>query len=214
MKFSAAKFVKLLQISPAAKPTSSLVIGVQRASRQLFSTGTFHGEANDADEIGSVEIDDVDFLPERREIKLHGVDPRKGWNSRGVHKAIICGKVGTAPVQKILRNGRTVTIFTVGTGGLFDQRVVVDQSLPKPAQWHRIAVHNDMLGAYAVQQLTKNSSVYVEGDIETRVYNDSINGEVKSIPEVCVRRDGRVRLIKAGESVSNISFDELRLGLL
>lgn len=70
-------------------------------------------------------------------------------------QAIICGKVGQAPVQKILRNGRTVTIFTVGTGGLFDQRVIADKDLPKPAQWHRIAVHNDMLGAYAVQQLTK-----------------------------------------------------------
>jgi hypothetical protein len=34
--------------------------------------------------------------------------------------------------------------------------------------------------------------VYVEGEIETRVYNDSINGEVKSIPEICVRRDGMV----------------------
>lgn len=37
-----------------------------------------------------------------------------------------------------------------------------------------------------------SSSVYVEGEIETRVYNDSINGEVKSIPEICVRRDGTV----------------------
>lgn len=36
-----------------------------------------------------------------------------------------------------------------------------------------------------------SSSVYVEGDIETRVYNDAINGEVKNIPEICVRRDGK-----------------------
>ncbi|VFQ73376.1 unnamed protein product [Cuscuta campestris] len=189
-------------------------MGVKGTSRHLFSTNTFHGNSNNAGDIGSVETDDSDFLHKKREIKLHGVDPRKGWSSRGVHKAIICGKVGQAPVQKILRNGRTVTIFTVGTGGLFDQRIIADQNLPRPAQWHRIAVHNEMLGTYAVQQLTKNSSVYVEGDIETRVYNDSINAEVKSIPEICVRRDGRVRLIKSGESVSDISFDELRAGLL
>jgi hypothetical protein len=69
-------------------------------------------------------------------------------------QAIICGKVGQAPVQKILRNGRTVTIFTVGTGGMFDQRIIGSKDLPKPAQWHRIAVHNDSLGA-AVQQLAK-----------------------------------------------------------
>ncbi|XP_042046274.1 single-stranded DNA-binding protein, mitochondrial-like [Salvia splendens] len=93
---------------------------------------------------------------------------------------------------------------------MFDQRTVGSHDLPKPVQWHRIAVHNPMLAAYAVQQVVKNSSVYVEGDIETRVYNDSINGDIKSIPEICVRRDGRVRLIKAGESMDSISIDELR----
>lgn len=70
-------------------------------------------------------------------------------------QAIICGRVGQPPVQKILRNGRTVTIFTVGTGGMFDQRVIGARDLPKPAQWHRIAVHNEALGAYSVQKLTK-----------------------------------------------------------
>lgn len=76
-------------------------------------------------------------------------------------QAIICGKVGQAPVQKILRSGKTVTIFTVGTGGMFDQRSVGGQKgLPRPPQWHRIAVHNDPLGAYAVQQLVKKYSVY------------------------------------------------------
>ena len=121
-------------------------------------------------------------------------------------------------MQKILRNGKTVTIFTVGTGGMFDQRLLgklPGKDLPRPVQWHRIAVHSDALGAYAVKQIVKkyvsilfsemnetlyvislilevycSSSVYVEGDIETRVYNDGINGEVKNIPEICIRRDG------------------------
>ena len=57
-------------------------------------------------------------------------------------------------MQKILSNGHTVTVFTVGTSGMFDQRIV-DDNLPMPAQWHRIAVHNEELGAYAVQKLVK-----------------------------------------------------------
>lgn len=215
MNSMAAKIVKLLRVSPATKPCSSLVMGVQGSSRLCYSTGTFLSD-DDApvSNTEAVEIDDDDFLPEKPDLQLQSVDPRKGWNFRGVHKAIICGRVGQSPVQKILRNGRTVTIFTVGTGGMFDQRIKGDRNLPKPGQWHRVAVHNDMLGQYSVQQLTKNSSVYIEGDIETRVYNDSLSGEVKSIPEICVRRDGRIRLIKVGESVSSISIDELREGLL
>jgi hypothetical protein len=38
---------------------------------------------------------------------------------------------------------------------MFDQRVIGPEDFPKPAQWHRIAVHNDRLGAYVVQKLVK-----------------------------------------------------------
>ena len=35
-----------------------------------------------------------------------------------------------------------------------------------------------------------SSAVYIEGDIETRIYNDSIGDQVRNIPEICIRRDG------------------------
>ncbi|XP_027367086.1 single-stranded DNA-binding protein, mitochondrial isoform X2 [Abrus precatorius] len=211
MNSVALKLAKHLRVSFSA--------GVPRSGTLWYSTLQSQGEGDgpspDNDEPTKEGLDEEfdDFLGGKPKLKLQSVDPKRGWGFRGVHKAIICGKVGQTPVQKILRNGKNVTIFTVGTGGLYDQRIVGEKDLPKPAQWHRIAVHNVVLGAYAVQQLFKNSSVYVEGDIETRVYNDSINGEVKSIPEICVRRDGKIRLIKSGESVDKTSLDELREGL-
>ncbi|KAK7827352.1 single-stranded DNA-binding protein, mitochondrial [Quercus suber] len=213
MSSLAGRFSKLLRPFNSTTPTSSLVVSMQESSKSWYSTMSFDGD-NDGGKKDGLEEDFDDLLGDKTESQPQGVDPRRGWGFRGVHKAIICGKVGQAPVQKILRNGRMVTIFTVGTGGMFDQRIVGTKDLPKPAQWHRIAVHNEPLGAYAVQQLVKNSSVYVEGDIETRVYNDSINGEVKNIPEICIRRDGKIRLIKTGESLSSISLDDLREGLL
>jgi hypothetical protein len=38
---------------------------------------------------------------------------------------------------------------------MWDQTIVGDDNLPMPPQWHRIAVHNDQLGAFAVQKLAK-----------------------------------------------------------
>ncbi|KAI4973858.1 hypothetical protein ZWY2020_041639 [Hordeum vulgare] len=38
----------------------------------------------------------------------------------------------------------------------------------------------------------RSAAVYVEGDIETRVYNDDINNLVKIVPEICVRFDGKL----------------------
>lgn len=168
-------------------------------SQAWFSTVSFSdvGEKNDMG--GNA---DDDFAGSKREVEF-----------RGVHRAIICGNVGQVPVQKILRNGHTVTVFTVGTGGMFDQRRVGAENLPVPAQWHRIAVHNEHLGTYAVQKLVKNAAVYVEGDIETRVYNDRINNQLKNIPEICVRRDGKIHLVQSGDSDVSKSLEELREGL-
>ncbi|KAF8766176.1 hypothetical protein HU200_007679 [Digitaria exilis] len=154
------------------------------------------------------DIDEKDGMDGEGDDDFKGPRKNKEHSFRGVHRAIICGKVGQVPVQKILRNGHTVTVFTVGTAGMFDQRIVAD-NLPMPAQWHRIAVHNEDLGAYSVQKLVKNAAVYVEGDIETRVYNDRINNQLKNIPEICVRRDGKIRLLQSGESDVSKSLDEL-----
>eukprot|EP01018_Ginkgo_biloba_P006324 Gb_00415 [translate_table: standard] len=166
--------------------TTKSSLGLFGALQPGYSTVTY-----DSNEEGIEDVQqDGQMDTQRTEPQPQGVDPKKGWGFRGVHKAIICGKVGQTPVQKILRNGRTVTIFTVGTAGMFDQRSMGMDRNTRPIQWHRIAVHNEPVGAYAVQRLIKNASVYVEGDIETRVYNDTINGTVKSVPEICVRRDG------------------------
>ncbi|XP_043708305.1 single-stranded DNA-binding protein, mitochondrial isoform X2 [Telopea speciosissima] len=209
MSSVAARIVKHLRIAAPTRATPSL--GGQTSLKLWHSTLSFSDVVDDG--VSNADVEDDNLMPEKPDLEPQGVDPRRGWGFRGVHKAIICGKIGQAPLQKILRNGKTVTIFTVGTGGMFDQRIIGSENLPRPAQWHRVAVHDEQLGAYAVQQLVKNSSVFVEGDIETRVYNDSINGQVKNIPEICVRRDGKIRLIKTGESVSNISFDDLKEGL-
>ncbi|XP_050380298.1 single-stranded DNA-binding protein, mitochondrial [Argentina anserina] len=210
MSSVAAKLSKFIRVSVPSTQTSSLAVGGQRSSKLWYSSSSTDSDTDDSKKVGPEEEID-EFLGGLNKVNMQAqrVDPKRGWGFRGVHKAIICGVVGQSPVQKILRNGRTVTIFTVGTGGMFDQRLV-GKDLPRPAQWHRVAVHNDALGAYAVKQFVKNSSVYVEGDIETRVYNDSINGEVKNIPEICIRQDGKIRLIKSGESTSSMCLDDLR----
>ncbi|GAB4835770.1 hypothetical protein Ancab_000680 [Ancistrocladus abbreviatus] len=205
---------KLLKHFTTSTRQNCSFVGVQRSSKLWQSTASFDGDDNDDKNNGASEDFNDDFVLKKRESVPQTVDPRRGWNFRGVHKAIICGRVGQNPVQKLLRNGKTLTIFNVGTGGMLDHRITGEKDSPKPAQWHRIVVHNEILGAYAVQQLVKSSQVYVEGDIEIRVFNKSITGEIVKLPEICVRHDGKIRLIKTGETIPNISFEELRAGLV
>lgn len=43
-----------------------------------------------SDTDNDIEADKVDdFFPQKQELELQGVDPKKGWGFRGVHKVII-----------------------------------------------------------------------------------------------------------------------------
>ncbi|KAJ7534400.1 hypothetical protein O6H91_13G092400 [Diphasiastrum complanatum] len=122
---------------------------------------------------------------------------------RGIYKAILLGEVGQAPVQKILKNGRTVTIFSVGTGGMHNNRRPLDEESPEDfaeksfKQWHRVAIYQDRVGVLAMRHMRKGTQVYLEGDIETRVYNDPATNAVKRIREIAVRQNGRVLFMES-----------------
>ena len=72
-------------------------------------------------------------------------------------QAILLGEVGQAPVQKILKSGRAVTVFSVGTGGIHNNRRPFDGELPEDfadrsyTQWHRIAVYQEKVGTLAMR---------------------------------------------------------------
>ncbi|OEL23642.1 Single-stranded DNA-binding protein, mitochondrial [Dichanthelium oligosanthes] len=183
-------------------------LNLKRLLAQWSSSDLYRKSRAFSSTVSFSNLDEKDDMGGEGGGDFKGPRKNKEYEFRGVYRGIICGKVGQVPVQKILSNGHTITVFTVGTGGMFDQRIVAN-NLPMPAQWHRIAVHNEQLGAYAVQKLVKNAAVYVEGDIETRVYNDRVNDQVKNIPEICLRRDGKLRLLHSGESDVSKSLDEL-----
>lgn len=54
-------------------------MGLQRVSKKWYSSGGFGSGDDDID-------NDDDFIPEKPELQMQGVDPRKGWGFRGVHK--------------------------------------------------------------------------------------------------------------------------------
>lgn len=64
----------------------AVAIGLKESSK-LFSTGGFGDtDANQSGKGGFEIDDDDDFLVDKPDLKLQTVDPKKGWNFRGVHK--------------------------------------------------------------------------------------------------------------------------------
>ncbi|CAM0881869.1 unnamed protein product [Alopecurus aequalis] len=124
--------------------------------------------------------------------------PLENGLDQGIYKAIMVGKVGQEPMQKRLRSGRTVVLFSLGTGGIRNNRRPLDNEEPhqyaerSSVQWHRVCVYPDRLGSLALKHVKTGSIVYLEGNLETKVFSDPITGLVRRIREIAVRGNGRL----------------------
>lgn len=62
------------------------------------------------------------------------------------------GQVGLSPLQKKLKSGRVVTLFSLATGGIRNNRRPLDNEDPRDyanrcaVQWHRVTVYPEKLG--------------------------------------------------------------------
>ncbi|CAN6446964.1 unnamed protein product [Victoria cruziana] len=117
----------------------------------------------------------------------------------GIYKAILVGQVGQPPVQKKLKSGRTMTLFSIGTGGIRNNRRPFDNEDPKEyagrcaVQWHRTCIYPESLGRVAVQHVKSGSILYIEGNLETKVFTDPITGLPRRLREIAIRGDGQER---------------------
>ncbi|KAG6382692.1 hypothetical protein SASPL_119922 [Salvia splendens] len=133
----------------------------------------------------------------------------------GIYKAILVGQVGQAPIQKRLKSGKIVTLISLGTGGIRNNRRPLDNEEPRDyanrcaVQWHRISVYPEKLGELAAKNLVPGSTLYVEGNLETKIFNDPITGLVRRIREIAVRRNGRILVLGNGAEAAQFSRNDM-----
>ncbi|XP_072967528.1 single-stranded DNA-binding protein, mitochondrial [Typha angustifolia] len=139
----------------------------------------------------------------------NGLDP-------GVYKAIMVGKVGQQPVQKRLKSGRAVVLFSLATGGIRNNRRPLENEAPREyaercaVQWHRVSVYPERLGDLALNHVKPGSTLYLEGNLETKVFSDPITGLVRRIREIAIRRDGRLVFLGNDSNAAQLEQGELR----
>ena len=85
-----------------------------------------------------------------------------------VNKVIIVGHLGADPESRSFPGGGNVTNIRVATTERYKDR---DGNQQESTEWHRISLFN-RLGDVADQYLLKGSSVYIEGKLRTRKYQD------------------------------------------
>ncbi|KAI7984741.1 hypothetical protein LOK49_LG14G00285 [Camellia lanceoleosa] len=134
----------------------------------------------------------------------------------GIYKAILVGQVGQTPLQKRLKSGRTVTLLSVGTGGIRNNRRPLDNEEPREyanrcaVQWHRVSIYPERLGSIALKHAVPGSILYLEGNLETKIFTDPITGLVRRIREIAVRQNGRLVFLGKGDDAQQPTQGELR----
>jgi len=102
--------------------------------------------------------------------------------SRGrgtVNKVILVGRLGADAQVKYTPSGKAVANFSVATNTVWKD---AEGNQKEKTNWHRIVVW-EKLAEFAGEYLKKGGSIYVEGSIETRSYEDA-NGVKRYVTEV------------------------------
>lgn len=102
-----------------------------------------------------------------------------------VNKVILVGNLGADPDVRSFSNGGKVVNLSIATSERWKDRNTGENR--ERTEWHRVAIFNDRLGDVAERYLRKGSSVYIEGQLETRKWQDQ-QGQDKYTTEVVLRQ--------------------------
>jgi single-strand DNA-binding protein len=102
----------------------------------------------------------------------------------GVNKVILVGNLGDDPESRSLNNGGEVVNLRVATSENWKDR---DGNRQERTEWHRVVIFNENLGRVAKSYLRKGSKVYIEGQIQTRKWQDQ-SGQDKYSTEIVLQK--------------------------
>ena len=100
-----------------------------------------------------------------------------------VNKVILVGNLGRDPEVRTMQNGNKVANISVATSDRWKDKNTGEMN--ERTEWHRVVMF-DRLAEIAEQYLRKGSKVYLEGQLQTRKWEDQ-NGQEKYSTEVVLR---------------------------
>ena len=101
-----------------------------------------------------------------------------------VNKVILVGNLGADPEVRTFQNGGKVCNLRIATSENWKDKQSGEKR--ERTQWHTVAIFSEPLARTAEQYLKKGSKVYLEGQLETRKWQDQ-SGADRYSTEVVLR---------------------------
>ncbi len=126
--------------------------------------------------------------------------------SGSVNKVTLVGNLGRDPEIRAMQNGDKIVQLSVATSDRWKDKNSGEQR--ERTEWHRVVIFNDALGKIAEQYLKKGSTVYLEGQLQTRKWTDQQSGQDKYTTEVVLQRYRGELTLLGSRPENQISHDQ------
>ena len=102
-----------------------------------------------------------------------------------VNKVILVGNLGADPEVRRLNSGDPVVNMRIATSESWRDKQSGERR--EKTEWHNVVIFNENLARVAEQYLKKGSKVYIEGQLQTRQWEDQ-SGQKRYTTEVVLQR--------------------------
>jgi single-strand DNA-binding protein len=110
-----------------------------------------------------------------------------------VNKVILVGNLGRDPEVRHTQNNQKIVNMRIATSERWRDRQSGESK--ERTEWHSVVIFNENLADIAERYLRKGSSVYVEGQLQTRKWTDQSGQERYSTEVVLSRFKGELTLL-------------------
>ncbi|MBE3110138.1 MAG: single-stranded DNA-binding protein [Acidobacteria bacterium] len=101
-----------------------------------------------------------------------------------VNKVILIGNLGADPEVRHTQDGKAIANLRVATSDSWRDKATGERR--EKTEWHRVVIFNENLAKIAEQYLKKGAKVYLEGQLQTRKWEDQ-SGQERYTTEVVIQ---------------------------
>src|ERR1700749_4871338 len=114
-----------------------------------------------------------------------------------VNKVILVGNLGADPEIRRTQDGRPIANLRLATSDSWRDKATGERK--EKTEWHRVVIFNENLCRIAEQYLKKGSKVYIEGQLQTRKWQDQSGADHYSTEIVIQGYNGTLTLLDRRE---------------
>lgn len=101
-----------------------------------------------------------------------------------INKVILVGNLGADPKVSNTANGTKIVNLNIATSDIWRDKASGERK--ERTEWHRVVIFNTQLADIAERYLRKGSKVYLEGQLQTRKWEDN-NGQERYTTEIVLQ---------------------------